>query len=79
MRNIILSLTATALLSCPAAPCQTTTEELLKPTPIVVKASFKERHPKLYKGFRRVRAFCIFVGPVVNVGANVATALGVLL
>lgn len=42
------------------------------------KPPFKVRHPKIYKGFRKVRTICIFISPVVNVGSNLATAIGVI-
>lgn len=42
--------------------------------PEIKKPGFKDKHPKVYRVFRKTRTACIAVGPIVNVGANVVTA-----
>lgn len=42
------------------------------------KIGFKFKHPKIYKAARKARTVCVFIGPIINVAANVVTAAGVL-
>lgn len=43
------------------------------------KIAFRYRHPKIYKIYRKTRTVCIGVAPIVNVGANIVTAVAVVL
>ena len=68
----LLALALTLTCSAPAMAYATVTvEEPKKPT-------FKGKQPKIYKGLRKARAVCVFVGPIVNVGANLTTAVMVI-
>lgn len=62
----------------PGSQAQTQSDEI-ELRPVIVeprKIGWKYRHPKLYKLARKSRTVCIFIGPVLNVTANVLTALG---
>lgn len=74
MRAAILSIIIVLSLSVPGLA--ETQDSGLKPA---IKPAFKERHPKVYKVFRKTRHVCILIAPIVNVAANCATAAGVFL
>ena len=85
MRRLLPPLIAIAFLLLPSgSQAQTSTEPVkadTQPGQVVtarVKKPFSKRHPKVYKSFRKVRTICIFISPVVNVGSNLATAIGVI-
>ena len=72
-----------AIVICMAAAlpvsAQTSTEEIplryatwhgaLTPEP---KPTFKDKHPKIYKGFVKVRKICIHMQPLLNAAGSIA-------
>jgi len=43
-----------------------------------VANAWKDKHPKIYKACKRVRTICVFCSPIVGIGANVVTAIAVV-
>lgn len=74
-------LTAAALLLCFLIPAGSQAQTPINAVTVELKPekklTWKDRHPKAYRRIRKVRAVCVFVGPIINVGANVFTAVGV--
>ena len=38
----------------------------------IIKPTFKDKHPKIYRQFRKVRAVCVALAPIVNCAGSTA-------
>ena len=48
---------------------------VLKVVKVATKPPFRVRHPRIYKVYRTARTVCIYLEPVLNVGANACTVM----
>jgi len=63
---------------CSQANGPVTTVTATNPPYSTPKVTFKQKHPKIYAVARKTRTCCVFMGPIVAVGANVAVAIAVI-
>ena len=67
-----------ALLACPMSYAgKEYPPDNIKPVTVLVvkKRPFSERHPRLWKQYRRARKVCLVLEPIVSVTANAVTIL----